>query len=551
MSTYSAVANQIAYTSTTSSSWTWNIAYQGAWGKNRPYVGAILFSGLRSSVAWGDMDITAVRLWLKFGSGGASRSKTLGIYAASRSSIGGLGADMPAYGIGLVNTATNAWNTSETITFNATTNADAFAQFKAWLERGSTNALALFMNESASSSNTYSTNYLNIENAGIEIDYEMRGSTGYVEPAVAETGTSVTLQITPTSSSQSLTHTAQWSLGSASSSVVNIAEGVTQSNYTIPASWLNQLSGVTSAEGTCTLSTYEGGTLRGSREIPFTVKMPDRYTPVLNSFSVRRYASTVNDSGQTVYVESLSGNKVWVSLSATIDRDGGSNPGTAQVRYYPAENESAAQTVNVTWNANQLTLSNNRSLISKTIPVSSAYVFELTISNGHSVIRSTVRVEKSWAPLHVAGTGYGVGVGMYSEGTQENPMLQVAWPASMAGGINGVTNYCIEEVATGGHWIDGKPIYRQILTVNANAANTWTIQTGPALENADNVISFDLVMRLANNCSYNSAFFYSTSMFFMSYIEKAGSVHNAVFWTNHNNFLGTYYYIVYYTKTTD
>ena len=63
------------------------------------------------------------------------------------------------------------------------------------------------------------------------------------------------------------------------------------------------------------------------------------------------------------------------------------------------------------------------------------WVFELTLSNGHENIVSTARVERAWAPFHVAGTGYGIGIGMYSTGVLADPRLEVAWPAHLLGGV--------------------------------------------------------------------------------------------------------------------
>ena len=48
---------------------------------------------------------------------------------------------------------------------------------------------------------------------------------------------------------------------------------------------------------------------------------------------------------------------------------------------------------------------------------------------------ATVRVEKSWAPFHVAGTGYGVGIGRYSDGTETSPKFQVAWPTEFGADV--------------------------------------------------------------------------------------------------------------------
>ena len=475
MTTYSALANQLAYVTSPNSGWTWGVLFQGAYGASYPNVGVMLFADLRSAVAWQDMNVLAVRLWLDFGSAGAVRHKTLGLYTASRSSVSGPGWAMLGPGIGMVLTNTTTWKQDETLFFDPVNNSSAFANLKSWLETGSGTGLALYLNESAPSSGTYSTNYLNVERAGIEIDYEPRGSTGALSPESAETGGAIRLTVDPIQAEGVVTHAAQWRMGGSTSAEIPLAEGVTVCDFTLPTAWLSELAGVTSGPAECLLTTYVDGQARGTRTIPFTVRVPDRYAPVLRGFSVRRYAASTGDGGETVYAESLAGGQVWVSIDAQIDTDGGLNAATASIRHYPAGDESQARTVSVPWQGGRLLLDRDRSVIPGEIPPAQGWVFELTLDNGHGALVAGARVERSWAPVHVAGTGYGVGIGMYAKGTQAKPALQVAWPAYMLGGIAGVSNFSTEEQATGGHWIDGRPLYARTLAVDVRVAGADTL----------------------------------------------------------------------------
>ena len=74
--------------------------------------------------------VLAVRLWLDFGSAGAVRRKTLGLYTASRSSVSGPGWAMLGQGIGMVLTNTTTWKQDETLFFDPVNNSSAFANLK-------------------------------------------------------------------------------------------------------------------------------------------------------------------------------------------------------------------------------------------------------------------------------------------------------------------------------------------------------------------------------------------------------------------------------------
>ena len=480
MNTFPIVATQLAWAYNYSSSWNWDGAFQGAYGNQQPRNGAILFAGLRDSVSWPDMVIRAVRLWVKFGDAGGYRTKVLSIFGAARNSISGSGDGMRGMGICQVRTATNAWNTSESIYFDSANNTYALEAWRQWLQNTDSVGLVLYLNEAGASSRTYSENYLILTNAGLEIDYEPKGSGGTVTPTEAEIGQTVTLNIDAITSAQEVTHTAEWTLGTASSGAIAIAGGVSQATWTLPSGWLAQLSGAEQGAAACVLTTYEGGEQRGARTIPFTAKVPARYAPEIRSFSVKRYTSVIDDQMQTIYVESLGGNHVWVSLDIEIDRDNGLNPGTAQISYWRESDPETVYVAALSWSNDRLTLTNDRTVIDRVIDLSQGWVFVLTAANDHTSETATARVEAAWAPLHIAGSGYGVGIGMYSDGVAANPRFQVGWPAQLAGGMDGVNNYKADEIGeeteTGGHWM-GAPIFRTILHTQTGATGYVNLAT--------------------------------------------------------------------------
>jgi hypothetical protein len=488
----SILADRFTWAYNNSANWYDGSAYQGSSNNGDARVGVILFSTLRDQVSWSEMVVKSVQLWVKFGDGGTSHTKVLSIFTTAANDTEGLtGLQMiglgtsAEFGLCQVASSTDARNSSEVITFSANVNGNVFQNWRRWIEDTARNGLALYLAE-GSKANAYSPNFMQVVNAGLLIEYDPKGSTGTVTPSSVDIGSAATLRITPITADQAVTHTAQWKLGSASSEEIEIAAGVTASSYSLPTTWLTQLPNVTSGQATCILRTYVGGTLTGAQEIPFTVCVPSVYAPVINSFAVKRYATAVDDQGQPVYVDSLSGNKVRVSIDAQIDWQAGVNTGTASIEYYPEDDETDATTVSVPWSDSRLSRTNDRDLIPVVIDLGRAWVFRLTVTNGHSTETATARVEMSWAPLHIAGTGYGVGIGMYSDGTRNDKKFQVAWPAHMLGGIEGVTNYRWDEVVrpansgivdTGGAWNSGNPIYRS--TIIAELTQTMSPETDP------------------------------------------------------------------------
>lgn len=547
VSTFSAVASSFAWAYNNSTSWTWEGAFQGRYGSQQLRDGVIFFNTLRSTVNWADMDVKAVRLWLRFGDAGGARSKWLGIYGSSQNTVSGAtGAGMRGVGITLVKTNNSAWKSEDVITFDSTTNSYYLQYWKNWIENTTSNGLVFYYNDPAPATNTYSDNYLIITAAGIVIDYELKGSTGTVSPSSVDAGDTVTITLNPIDTDGTLTHSLEWQLGSASTTV-SLAEGITTADFQIPYSWLNQLTGVESGEAKCIISTYVDGTLTGTRETTFTVNVPSSYAPVINSFSVRRYITVIDDQAQVSYEESLSGNHVWVSLDISITPKNEYNTGTAYIRYYSEEDPDTIYQENLTWSNSSLIYVGNsaagRGLIDEEISLGESWVFELTTTNGHTTRTATSRVEMSWAPLHVAGTGYGVGIGMYSDGTRTSPKFQVGWPSIFEHGIVGVTNFSTDEVETGGTWIDGSPLYTRTIVVTITS--TGSTDSAAILGDVDKILNFSGVLVSSNGSQRPINWSYSSSLYCGVYRFANNS-----YITINSGETGTAYVTILYTKVS-
>ena len=110
--------------------------------------------------------------------------------------------------------------------------------------------------------------------------------------------------------------------------------------------------------------------------------------------------------------------------------------------------------------AQALAQAGTTAVLAGTFEQGKAYVFRATFGDGFDSAFAQTRLAKSFANLHLAGSGYGVAMGQYSTGTQAEPRFEFAYPALFYAGIQGVTNHAAAEVATGGRWVDGRPIYR-------------------------------------------------------------------------------------------
>ena len=147
--------------------------------------------------------------------------------------------------------------------------------------------------------------------------------------------------------------------------------------------------------------------------------------PTISLFSAKRYSSKLEE-GQTVYYETPTGDHVWISCDIEIDSAGGNNVMTPYIMYGPA-GATLENRVNLLAGAAHLIITENRSLISGTIPLNSAYEFELHVADKYYNDFAHDRVDKSIVPFHIAGSGYGVGLGKYSDGTSTIPKIQTGW----------------------------------------------------------------------------------------------------------------------------
>ena len=106
--------------------------------------------------------------------------------------------------------------------------------------------------------------------------------------------------------------------------------------------------------------------------------------------------------------------------------------------------------------------------------------------------------------------------------------------------LNEERSYSTEEVNTGKKWIDGKPIYRKVETVDemGGIKDSW-ISTGVTIPNVETLINVISLREGQSTRDYIGALNYEINNSMLSYFIVG------------DTFLGKYKLIIEYTKTTD
>lgn len=223
--------------------------------------------------------------------------------------------------------------------------------------------------------------------------------------------------------------------------------------------------------------TLEAVDSRGMRRLAMASWTVCEYAPpVIEAFSVQRY-SPVYDENEEIggYAADDLGGHVWINAAAAVSEvapDGGQlNVLSWRI---DAVNPAAGEGETVSGTSGQsLSLSDDREIFPGAVSEGDAinYVLTVTDSAGGTAVQYA-SVQPGWANFALAASRHGAAFGGIPHGTAENPMLESWYPLYAYNGIHGVNRYTEDETETGGTWIDGKPIYRRILTgsVPANSA---------------------------------------------------------------------------------
>lgn len=299
----------------------------------------------------------------------------------------------------------------------------------------------------------------------------------------------------------------------------------------------------------CTLK-YSDGSLFGFETVLENVSVLNyRYAPRIEDFELLR----ADDNGE----ETDEGEKLLTTLRLSL-RDA-SQTDFMQLRLYYAEGAEATEDspyIDLTSRIAQLLsgVSDDAKLISQTFSNGSNWNFLLAFGDEYEKVIANTDVSRAFANLHLSGkkTG-GACFGGFSSSENGEPKLESYYPAYFYRGINGVTNYSLDEIATGGLWVDNKPIYKKTVMIPAVSAgstksNIASLDTGGidtlikysgALCRNDGNLIYPLGFDTAGSTAYKADFYINKS-------EDGITVR-----TNSNTAISGGHVTIIYTKIAD
>ena len=277
-------------------------------------------------------------------------------------------------------------------------------------------------------------------------------------------------------------------------------------------------------------------------DIPNPVTYVDKgLYPAVSMFTVERATGTQpNDEGENVLVS------VKLSTGAFADMS------SAYLRLYYMENgepTSDSGYIDLTGSIGTLLegVTDDSTLVTGTFSNSGNWVFKLVFGDADESAESVSVLPRAFANVHLSGDARGgVCFGGFSHGMGA---FESYYPAFFYNGIEGVTNYSLDEVKTGGTWIDGKPIYRKIVSMEMPNANTWYFSEGDnAIEDVGSLVHIEYAYFLASGSILHGSTFYDTSLYLRLYCKIVDKLFQLCGWYA-GSFAGTARAIVHYTKT--
>ena len=285
-------------------------------------------------------------------------------------------------------------------------------------------------------------------------------------------------------------------------------------------------------DGTQSSSSYYSGTSYDAH------LLRSDYAPLITNFSLERCTAGLKDDEGTGVLTSLG---LAVSEYAVVE-------GMTLKLYYAqnAEPELTSECIDLTEHIGALlggAAIDNAQLVTQSFSNSSEWRFMLAFGDAYEKSVAYDSVARAFANLHLSGksTG-GVAFGMFSSSREGGPKLECVYPIYAYGGIEGVTNYSTEEVATGGRWIDGKPVYARTLEIPLTATSG---NSSEAIPEIDTLISLDGMVRRNSSKWMPLDFWYSSSNRSNVHLDDSKRV------MVNTSELGTAYVHLRYTKTTD
>lgn len=274
--------------------------------------------------------------------------------------------------------------------------------------------------------------------------------------------------------------------------------------------------------------------------VTFIEEPPVTYAPKIDKFEVSRCNSggSADDEGQYI--------------AATLKLSIGNSAGlaNAQCRIYYAANAypqaGVSQYVDVSSRIGELVsgVALNSSILTGVWSLGSIWNFAVVFTAGEETAIATASAARGTTSLHISDDpGGGAAIGGFSTGTKDNPKFESYVPAHFYAGIEGVSAYSSEEVKTICTWIDGKPIYRRVISISVtntgNNVSVYTISGFGKLVNLYGYVSREVGACLPPN------FFLSTSNYSTAWVRNYGEL------IIRTPYAITGEIVVEYTKSTD
>lgn len=211
------------------------------------------------------------------------------------------------------------------------------------------------------------------------------------------------------------------------------------------------------------LTYYSDGTATSVQQ-DFVQLYDGYYSISIGTFELTRCLDGVaNDEGENVLAD------VKISLDDELGTD------NASLRCYYAAgdtvDESAAMIDLTAHIPDALAGLTAAQIITEEFSNGSDWAVLLVLSNGYESVSARTSLARAFANVHLSGASTGgVAFGKFSAAQDGAPLFECVYPAKLLGGVHGVNIYAGGEALTGGVWIDGRPIYRNVLSFGAVAA---------------------------------------------------------------------------------
>lgn len=214
--------------------------------------------------------------------------------------------------------------------------------------------------------------------------------------------------------------------------------------------------------------------LRGENSEYLTV-LDASYQPEITTFEVGRFSDEVEykDEGENMLVT--------LALSTTMEAI--PERLRLELRYRAMADVSApVKIINLTSLMYEALASTIVHLISDLFDKNTAWDITLWFGDQYEACELKRELPRSFANVHLSGASTGgVCFGAFSQATEGKPLFQCYYPAHFYApvvahaGIQGVSDYSLNEIDTGGTWFDGKRIYRKVIEVGKKTGNNQNV----------------------------------------------------------------------------